>query len=214
MASVTDNFTRSDGNIGGNWTPPVFSGQATPQISSNTLVGNGGNASAYYNDQTGSDWSIECTVSTAPTTDYHLVSLYGSLQSPGTSGVDGYGMEIKREPGNSQLIISSITDGSGSSLDNSFESSIVDGDRYKFEKTGTTLNGYRWISGAWSLRVTATDSTYGAGHVGVGFLNGGSGAMDDVTITGLPDPAGQPTAIRAAFVPGMKRGFGGQFGMR
>jgi hypothetical protein len=213
MASATDNFTRSDGNIGGNHSAPVFSGQATPQISSNTLVGNGGNASAYYNDQTEPDWTIECTVTTAPTNDYDLISLYGSLQSPGTAGVDGYGLEIKREPGNSQLIISSITNGSGSALGNSFEPSIANGDRYKFEKIGSTLNAYKWLTGAWSLRVTATDSTYGAGYVGVGFLNGGSGAMDDVTITGLPD-AGHPAAIRGAHIPGIKRGFGGQNGIR
>lgn len=150
----------------------------------------------------GPDSEVYCDVPTLISGSATLKTLYLRLQSPGTSGVDGYRMNVKES--DSSWIIARIDDGASTQLGASATQAPAAGDAWGFEAIGSTLAGYRKPSaGSWTQILSRTDSTYGsAGNIGL--RNGAdatttfdtfSGGTVVAAATRVKDP------IYAGFVP-------------
>lgn len=81
--SVLDSFTRANGGLGAAWTSPVLSGDSTPTISSNVVIGPSGLfSSSYWNAGTFNDSECYLTIP-AGSTSFSQTTLYLRLSSPG-----------------------------------------------------------------------------------------------------------------------------------
>lgn len=160
-ASITDDFERGDGGLGGNWT--AISGSSALVIESGKVRAGAATdleivrytGSSFVNDQTAS-----ITLSGAD--NYFLVC--ARLQSGTFSGYCAEG-----GVGGSIFFIRVCTAGSCSDLESlTLGSAVQVGDIVKVQVTGTTVSAY--INGS-QVGSNHTDSTYSSGNPGFGFYD-------------------------------------------
>lgn len=179
--SILDNFNRADGAIGGSWTAPMWTGDGTPQISTNQLTGaaNVGNYyDAYWNASSfGPDTEAYVTIATrgnAGNADELYIDVRGT---PGT--VTSYQLDIAMGSPNDTWQVIKTVSGAGSTLGATYTSqNISAGDSVGIEVTGSstvTINiYYKPSGGSWTLLFSRTDSTSpitAAGRISIGVKN-------------------------------------------
>ncbi len=192
---ILDAFTRADNaDLGTNWTTPTLEGDLPMEIVSNQAgysIADNSFRDEYWNAATfGPDCEVYYTVATKPlvTTPVYM---FLRLQSPGTSGVDGYYCEIINEVATDDGGIYRLDNGAFTQLGASLSQEWTDGDGLGLEAIGSAIKAYRRSSGTWSELASRTDSTYGsAGNIGIG-IQGNTPRLDDFgggTVAGVVIP--------------------------
>jgi fibronectin type 3 domain-containing protein len=146
--------------------------------------------------QYGPDTEAWATIATLPGAG-NAVRLYARVQSPGTSGADGYVLFFSQASGTDQVALYRLDNGVLTSL-LTIAQELAAGDRLLLRVKGPTLEAWRHDGTAWTRLGTIVDTTYaGAGFVGVG-LRGTTGRLDDFGARGLSVNApGAPTGLSA-----------------
>ena len=158
--TVSDNFNRADGGLGGNWT--TVAGTAAPEIVSNTLRAGTGGAlnSAYWSASTfGADQFAQASLPNSSGTQY------GPGIAVRLSGTKGYFLWYGNSPGTVSLW---RMDGSSSSSWTQLAQSAPrtmspSSDVWMIQAVGSTISGYQ--NG--NLVVQATDTKITSGSPGV-----------------------------------------------
>lgn len=173
--SILDNFNRANENPlsgGGNWTGPVETGAGKNQLRlvSNAVTGDtSGTSQSYWVATTfNADQEVYAALDTKFTTG--SVYFWLNLQSPGTSGVDGYFAGIFND-GSDKTGLYRVTDQSFVATVYEVTTTIADGDMWGVRNSGGTFTTYRKPSGgSWAAvsGASGTDTTYGAGYIGLG----------------------------------------------
>jgi len=183
ISTVLDNFTGSNGsNIGSGWTvDPFNAGDALPKIQSNAATGpSAGNfGGAYWNASTfGADTEVRVTLKTLGGNGEDC-GLLLRLQSPATSGVDGYDVDYLNQTGTDLILLFRIDNSVETQLGANISLNFSAGDGFGAEMIGSTLTAYRLNGGTWSSAGNRTDSTYSsAGSVGF-YVNSVTFRVDD-----------------------------------
>jgi hypothetical protein len=170
-AVLRDDFTGTNGsNIdSAKWTPDAYgAGDSSPTIQSNSATSPGsGYASAYYDDASfGADCEVYITIATRPGSA-NDVGVLLRMQSPGTSGMDGYSAQHAVNAGTDQWRIVRIDNGVETQLGALVDLESANGDKLGIEAIGSDIAVYRNNGGTWTQLATRTDSTYsGAGYTG------------------------------------------------
>lgn len=179
--SVLDNFNRTNEGPppSASWSGPVFSGHGQLKVSSNTCIPDGaGNKNDYWNVATfGPDSEAFVTITSKGATAW--VDVFVRLASPGTTGVDGYSVEM--DSGAATVTHYRIDNGVLTALGSAISQAFSNGDALGLKIVGSTLQAYRQPSGgSWAtLGTTRSDSTYtAAGNIGLHAANT-SVVMDD-----------------------------------
>lgn len=172
--TLIDDFNRADATPpSANWTNPIFPGDANLSVSTNHVQSAGASwGSAYWNASSpGPDTEIYVTWLTGGTTELVL-----RLQSPGTSGVDGYLLDVTS--GNTWSIWEIANNVQTQLGANATGPALNNGDKIGFEAVSTTLTGYmKDGASAWASVLSRTDSSVNAaGRVGLA-MNGAQ--LDD-----------------------------------
>lgn len=179
---VLDPFNRGDSStLGASWTAPVYVGDGDLEVSSNQARA----AAAYeYCDDywnvssPGPDSEAYVTLATLPGTD-NIIYLFARLQSPGTSGLDGYEVDYAQRSGTDQVYVYRIDDATFTQLGATVNQEFSAGDGLGMEVIGSTIRALRRSGGTWAELASRTDSTYAsAGRIGFGIRNT-TGRVDD-----------------------------------
>ena len=157
--SLLDDFNRA--SLTG-WTNSVFPADPALNIFSNTELQNSagvGWASAWYQGGPyGADQEVYATVTNRATS----VELLARLNAPGTSGVDGYLLDVSAAGVWSiYKIINNVQTQVGSNVTGHVLA--TSGDKVGFELVGPILKGYKYTSGAWTQVISVSDSSVTAG---------------------------------------------------
>ncbi len=172
--SALDTFTRANEDpLTGNWARLVYATTGL-QLISNVAVGHVGAGSASYWLAASYGASSEAwgTLATKWTGDSISMYVITNVQSAGVGssedfyllgiyGSSGDVMEVYRVDNEVPTLLGATVTGL----------TITAGDKLGLENIGGTLKGYQFNGGAWNLRVTRTDTTYGAGNIGMGADN-------------------------------------------
>jgi Fibronectin type III domain len=134
-------------------------------------------ATAWWRTQLGANSEAYATVSTLPGNG-NGIRLYTRLQSPGSSGADGYVLVYNQLSGTDQVLLYRMTNGALTQLA-SANWEVAAGNRLLLRASGTALESWIRVGATWTRLSRVTDSTYtGAGYVGVG-IRGKTGRLDD-----------------------------------
>lgn len=179
--SVLDDFTGT-GSLSANWTLDVEanSGTGANRTSDQLATSRAGVSTAWWNATTfGPDCEAFLTIATKAGNGRYE-GLWLRLQTPGTTGVDGYFFEVGEVAGTDQCTIYRQDDHIFTVLTGSFSQEFSAGDALGAEAIGSTLTIYRKASGgAWSSIGSRSDATYGsAGNIGV-YIENTTGRFDD-----------------------------------
>lgn len=196
-ATLIDDFNRA--SIGASWGQKVVTSNGDIGIGTNVCGGTtGGICSGWYIDSVpAADCEVYATVATPPSTGLTNVRVYARIATPSTAGVDAYFLQYT---GNGSCSLFRLTNASATSI-GSGSISLAPNDKIGIECIGSAISAYVYQSGAWTLLVTATDSTYSAaGYAGIG-MNGGAGgaAVDDFYMGNIvpgPTPPAASVTIR------------------
>lgn len=131
------------------------------------------------------DQYAECTLHvtggyTPP--DSHEVELWvrGTYNAGGPDYFSGYEILIPFGGIGVQIIKQDGTYGGFTVLTNTgvgWASPFADGDKMRVEITGTSIQVFKWVAGAWALGGECTDATFATGQPGMGFfIRPGTGA--------------------------------------
>lgn len=182
VSAVLDDFNRA--TLGGNWTVDVAGfGASLMATASSTFLNpslNGVYGDGFWNLATyGPDTEIYVTLVSEMMGTNGTLILFGRMQSPGSAAADGYELQVTRSAGTDSWTILRITNGAEFSL-NTGSQELTLGDKVGFELLGNILTAYYFSGGVWSAVVSydiSGDGTKytGAGNVGIGCYNGGSG---------------------------------------
>lgn len=160
---ILEDFNGTDANpIGGNWTGLLNNLQRLSNQGKGTATQN----VAYYNAR---QWSANCeayvTIVTKPGTGGFIEVSLRLKDMSSTSTVDGYSARLTVVAGanNDTLTLRRIDNGTDTQLSTTTQE-ITDGDSIGFIAVGSRLElWHKTSSGAWTLKTTATDTTYTAG---------------------------------------------------
>lgn len=165
--SVLDNFNRSNGAVGSNWTSLFTSSGLT--ITSNQ-VGNSGATGAgemYWNPSTfGPDMEVYATWATVSASS--ALILWIIVGTPTIDVPNGYIVEF--DQGSTTATVSKVTSGSASALSGTTITITAPaaGHRFGFERIGNTFTVYQDTGGGFASKGTRSDSTFtGTGRVGM-----------------------------------------------
>lgn len=187
---VLDNFNRANEGppLSTSWTSKIITTNNTLQVVSNQAWGAGFNSSAWWNVTTfGPD--SEAYVTSAD--GFGQCWLWTNLQTPGTTGLDGYRFSFFLSSGNLQVF--RVDDNVATQLGGDISGSARGaGDAFGGENIGGTLTGYvKPSGGSWTAYgATRTDTTYGTGYIGF-TVTANNGTADDFgggTVGGVTPP--------------------------
>lgn len=170
---VLDAFTGANGTSppNANWTEPLFEGDGGLQIQGNQATSdNASFGDSYWNPGTfGPDSEAYITISTLPASGFIIYLMIRGV-SPGVAGIDGYYLELVKNPGTDDVSIWRYDDGVSTQLGAAISQEFSTGDALGFEAIGSTIAAYRKPSAsAWASLGTRTDSTYSAaGYLALG----------------------------------------------
>ena len=165
--SVSDNFNRSDGGLGGNWTTQTNA----PQISSNKCTDGGGS------DYGAAFWSANSF------NDNHTSQAVRS----GTDLYCGVGARMSATGGSSNWYVYFVHGSVQKSVAGSTSvvgsvNAVSDGETFKLDATGTDLTCS--INGTPDPGGPLSDASLSSGNAGVGFYDAGVPLVDDWLATG------------------------------
>jgi hypothetical protein len=191
-AVLIDDFNRSNETPlsgGGSWSNKIVAANNNINLGSNQVNSpNGTLGSAWYNaSQPGADCEVYATLAIAPTSGSTNARVYARIATPGTGGVDAYFMQYT---GSGSWGVFRLTNASASSIVGG-SVSLGTGDKIGLQCVGSTLSGYAYSGGSWSLLGSTTDATYSAaGYCGLA-VNGGTGGgqLDDFYFGTVSAPA-------------------------
>ena len=148
------------------------------------------------NAQYGPDAEASARIATLPGTSNGL-RLYLRVQSPGTSGYDGYVLLTTEQTGTDQVAIYRITN-SGFTALLTIPQELAAGDTMLLRARASTLEAWRHDGTSWSRLGVVQDATYAAtGFTGVG-MRGTTGRLDDFGARSLSQsPPLAPTSLTA-----------------
>lgn len=186
--SVLTSFTGADEDPlseGGNWTSSIrwdggasapandlrrASNQAAP-----SATGSNGHCASYWSSSFAADQEVYATMATK-CTDGQYVELWARIQSPATSGVDGYVLQVSAVAGaaNDSWDIVRYNDNSGTSVSSLGTQEVSAGDKIGLEVTGTgatvTLRAYLYSGGSWSQVGSDASDTSGSRITSSGYI--------------------------------------------
>ena len=173
--NILDNFNRANSTttLGSNWTAlKLYAGTGTNLgISSNQAYNPAAQfaryLAMYYNAATyGPDCEVYFTISVrSSTSDEDCPALHARITSPGSS-FNGYIFGAKYS--DNTVHIERADAGVTTVLGAHVSATLVSGDKLWFRLNGSTLEGWVYHSGAWSLVISRTDTTYNtAGYFGL-----------------------------------------------
>jgi hypothetical protein len=164
---LLDDFNRA--TLGPNWSQMGGWPNPADVAASTKFTGNASYGGSYYNASTfGPDCAGYVTVDNVVNEEFYI---YFRLQSPSTTGIDGYMLRILTNAGTPHpWALFRITDNATTKIDvGSATQTIVDGCKLGFEASGASIKGHYYDGASWANIVSATDATYGAaGNVGIG----------------------------------------------
>lgn len=199
FTTVIDDFNRSNGALGANWSSvdPVGSTGTDWTIASNQVLAV---TSAYLAEYWtggasvtfGPDCAVGVTVAAAPSGSFNNISLWLGLHGGvGTASADGHRLTIE----GTQVTIETITNGSESAIGAAISETRQAGDTYVLERIGSTLTAWRLRGGSWTNLGTRTAVYTAAGSVGLSMYDpGGTGRLDDF-IGGTISSSGEAPAF-------------------
>jgi hypothetical protein len=175
-SSVLDSFNRANGALGANWTNEPFgpsNGSVAAAIASNAVQAGAGGYSAMYWSAATFDRSngieVIVTIAALPAVNASNGVWLDCLQQPSSASntADGYQAEVKFGATHALRLIryTNVTTASVLVASTNLPANLVAGDKIGMEVTAAgAINVYTFQSGAWTLRITATDTTFtGAG---------------------------------------------------
>lgn len=168
ISQILDNFNRANENpLTGDWVNGVFVGQSGLRVVSNQVSGNDAvESSSYWGQITTTDCESFVSLPVLDNAKNHTLLL--RLQEPGTVNVSGYAVRFLRGGGPDRTLFYRIDNGVLTQLGSYIEQEFSPGDALGAEMVGTSLNAYRYNSGAWQLLGSRTDATYqAAGYIGL-----------------------------------------------
>ena len=162
---MLDNFNRANEGPppSANWSTDIENvGALGLKVVSNACTDNAGSFSdGWWNaSQFGPDSEVYATLATVAYTRLNM-----RIQSPGTSGCDGYYLDYN--PGSSFVKLFRIDNAVETQLGATEVFTVSNGESLGAEAIGSTLTAYR-KSGSWASLFFRTDSTYGgSGYLGL-----------------------------------------------
>lgn len=183
--SILDNFNRANENplVGdGNWDElNLFTSPF--QITSNELQGGGTVSSGYWKRHISfTDVDVVVTIDTVGGANDDTIVVARIQQPGGTDTYDGY--EFKWTP-NGTFVLTRVDNALDTILASTTSmGTLSNGDKIKIRCLGTLIEGHVFRSGAWVKVLSAVDSTYTKGYVGVRQFNS-TARLDDFTVAAL-----------------------------
>ncbi len=177
-----DSFDRPDENPlsdAGRWTNGIKTSELGLKVGAGLLAcGITSTATAWRNTQQyGPDAQASVTLSVLPAAG-NAVRLYLRLQTPGTSGIDGYMLLYQQGSGSDTVSLTRLDNGTITVL-KSFSLHAAAGDQLLLRTLGNRLEAWQQTSGNWQRLGDTTDNTYKtSGYTGVG-LRGTTGRLDN-----------------------------------
>lgn len=199
--SVLDDFTRSDGALGGNWAGPSLGFTFDHQVISNACGLTSANFSSdcWASSFAGPDLEAFVDNSVNGTQNRDLVM----LDSPTSATPDGYRV-LCQFIGGDDWQIGRLDDAVFTQLGASITQDVASGDSIGMERSGSSISAYHKTGGTWTALGSRTDSTYTTSNYYIGlvsrdttnrFDNFGGG-----TIGGAPAATFTPTVVRSGLV--------------
>jgi len=182
-SGILDSFTRANSaSLGANWGEDIYAGGGSGlSISSNAVTADGGFDDGWWSAASfNAGQEVFFTVTTIPNTSGSAY-VFARLQSPGTSGVDGYNLIVSRTGTSTWTwTINRVDNGTDTVLSGTGSTqALANGDAIGLRISGSTLGAwYRASGGSWTELFTRTDSTYSSGGY-IGFGLGDSYAVGD-----------------------------------
>lgn len=170
---LLDTLTRAneDPLAGPGWLSPIFAGDSGVKLVSNAATGRAGAGSESY-------WKYACpaamevwaTLVTKYTNVDAGLTLFLNVQSPNSGAMSCYAFAIYNHsgPGVDLAEIYRFDSASPTNLGTSGTLTIANGAKFWARNLAGALTLYQLIAGVWTAILTATDTTYGAGFLGVG----------------------------------------------
>lgn len=178
---LLDDFNRANQTpLAGNWGMPVVSGQSSPNLASNVVVGVGTKSSAYWNSQTFGSGNVEVflTVDTVPAAGSY-VGLWAMIQTPNTAELDGYVLQAVKATGTDTWELVRVDNGAETNiLSGTQEYSNGDSFGLKILQSGTIEVWYKPSAGSWGMLNSVSDTTYTSGYIGFE-IKGTTGKVDN-----------------------------------
>lgn len=182
--AILDSFNRADENPASGWNGNTYGGGTHTNIQVVLSRAKGTSASqkfaAYRSAAYGPNQEAYVTIAQKPAGENKsVVWLDLRLQEAGTSGVDGYELELRNKSGTDTVEVFRITNGTFINLGSIVSQEYDQGDGLGASIVGNTITLYRKPQGGdWVQVTTRTDTTYTqAGQIGVG-----GGSTSDGTI--------------------------------
>lgn len=176
---LLDNFNRANENPvsqGGNWASIGINGGSGARLQSNRLQNLAQPGTSHRTSTFSGPAEASATITSLPSSN-HWLSVYVCLQDAGTAGWDGYELRTTVVSGADLWEIRKVVNGSPSVLA-STNLDLVSGGTMLLRRLGNNLEfWWRPPGGDWSLKLSAPDSTYVTGRIGIGGQK--SGALDD-----------------------------------
>jgi Concanavalin A-like lectin/glucanases superfamily len=189
---VLDSFNRANEDPlsgGGNWANVITGASGRLKLVSNQVARGGGNG-AYWTPQTLTDCEAYAILAVLPTSDD--AGVLARIQDV-SSGVtyDGY-MAVA---GPSNIRLYRVTDGNTEVQLGAVNVSWTAGDQIGIRCIGTKIEAWAYQSGVWSKKISATDTAYASGALGL-YESDLTARLDDFGggALGLPYEANQGIA--------------------
>lgn len=170
---LLDDFNRADGALGANWSQPVAVAMPdTVVIVSNQADTTTNRGSAYWNVETfGPDSEVYVTTPLWDTT-----AIFLNMVSVGASA-DGYEVRGRFSPALTNVYRMDSTVLTQLGADIAFTG--ANGDSFGADNVAGSISAYYKRGGTWNTLGSRSDSTYGAGYIGMEVIEPTFGALDD-----------------------------------
>lgn len=178
---LLDAFNRANENplTGALGNGPIRVANPRLQIVTNQVTSVTASGEAYSTASYGPDAEAWCTVATKPANG-NAVDLAIRLVSPNTAGWNGYWLSAIAQVGTDTWELYRVDANVFTKLGATVTGpEFASGDKVGFSAVGSTLTGYVFQAGSWTLTIQRTDATYGAaGPIGAQ-IDDLTGAIDD-----------------------------------
>jgi hypothetical protein len=215
-STIIDDFNRADSStLGSPWVldaygegfvlnPRIASNQVRPESAGNLY------SSAYYNVTYTGNKKGHLTLSALPETNRYAI--VGWMWNPGAGTADGYYVEYRTGTG---LRVWKFTDSVSAQIGSTVSWTATAGDKIgiRIDEIGGNVEAWTFSGGSWTQQAVIAEGSYSGPAYPTIYIRGASTIVDDFAAWSEAI-AGQPVAVRSAHIPGMKRGFGGQHGIR
>jgi hypothetical protein len=169
--AILDNFNRANEiPIAGNWSSPLRPTDTKPSLISNQMNANSNpSARAWWNaSQFGPDCEAYVTITYKPPTG-DCISVMARTSNVGLSTFSGYWGEACTASGADTWTLYRFDSGSFTQIGTTGTSEFAVGDGIGIEAIGSAIKLYQRTSGVWTVRTSATDTTYNtAGYIATG----------------------------------------------